>query len=627
MARPADRIVVPAPASRHSAHPIDPTRTAFGLWAPRASSVEIVVDGDRTPMAPEGGGWWRVVTEAVHGTRYAFALDDGEPLPDPASRWLPDGVHAPAAVLDPARIAVEDRFVAPPVTGGVVYELHVGTFTAEGTFEAATHHLEELVELGVTHVEVMPVNGFDGVHGWGCDGVAWWAVHQPYGGPEGLAAFVTACHRHGLGVILDVVHNHLGPSGNHLERFGPYLQEKASSTWGKVVNLDGPDSGPVRSFIIGSALAWLRDVRVDGLRLDAVHALDDRGSATHLLAELSDAVAALAEQTGRRYDLIAETDRNDPQTIRPREVGGLGMDAQWADDLHHAIHVAVTGELDGYYVDYADPLEALARAMTSGFVHDGSRHSAFRGRVVGAPLPPEVSVRRLVACVQNHDQVGNRPAGDRLTTQADPDAVRAAIALLCTAPHTPMLFMGEEYGETRPFQFFTDMPGEELRAAIREGRKAEFDYFESWAGQIPDPLDPETFRRSTLDRDGVDPEAAAQRRALWRDLLTLRRTQPALGTGDRSLVRADRWEDHDVLFIHRDPPATAPLAPAVLIAVNLTDEAIPGGAPVPEVLLSTADARYGGPGHPGDGTIPARTGVVHALPQPAHAGSPTDDLV
>lgn len=606
----------PTPTARHGAHPVDDANTRFTLWAPDAGTVQVALHGRRHDLAPGDSGWWSVVLPARHGDRYAYHLDDGEALPDPAARWLPDGVHEPAAVLDPRRLATAARpaFQAPPITGAVIYELHIGTFTDEGTFAAAIPHLPALVDLGVTHVEVMPVNAFDGRWGWGYDGVAWWAVHQPYGGPEAFAAFVAAAHEAGLAVILDVVHNHLGPSGSYLPRFGPYLQRDAESTWGRVINLDGPDAGPVREFIIGNALAWLRDHGVDGLRLDAVHALDDRGSATHLLAELSAAVEHLAEQTGRHLTLIAETDRNDPATLRPRALGGLGLDAQWADDLHHCIHVAVTGEDDGYYVDYADPLPLLAHALPHGLAYDG-RRSAFRRRVVGAPVPPDVSLRRFVACVQNHDQVGNRPAGDRLTTLVDADRVRCAIALLCLAPHTPMLFQGEEYGETRPFAFFSDMPGEELRQAIRDGRKREFEYFASWKGEVPDPVDPATFEGSRLDRRAADTPAGQQRRALWTDLLALRRDLPALATGEAALVSAS--VEGRVLTLHRRPPAWAADAATVVAVANLGDDPVP--APPGTPVLTTQDPRYGGPGTDDAVTAP-RSVAVHLLPaEPARS--------
>ena len=394
----------------------------YRLWAPLAGSVQIDLPGSAPmPMTAGSRGWWSHVGPGGEGTRYAYRLDGGEPLPDPAARALPDGVHAAAAVVDPSQwIWTDQQFRATPLSAAVIYELHIGTFTTEGTFEAAVDHLPGLVDLGVTHVEVMPVNAFDGEFGWGYDGVAWWAVHQPYGGPAAFAAFVDACHAVGLSVVLDVVHNHLGPSGNYLPRFGPYYQGEAESTWGKVINLDGPDSDPVRQFLTGNVEMWLEDFHVDALRLDAVHALDDRASATPILAEISAVAGAVATRTGRPRQLIAESDRNDPATITPRSLGGLGMDAQWADDLHHAIHVAVTGEVDGYYVDYADPLAAIERAFTNGLVYDGGWWSAFRRRTVGAPMPADRSSRQLIACIQNHDQVGNRAAGDRLTTLVEP---------------------------------------------------------------------------------------------------------------------------------------------------------------------------------------------------------------
>ncbi|CAN5321436.1 malto-oligosyltrehalose trehalohydrolase [soil metagenome] len=594
----------------HGATPLSDSTTLFRLWAPRASAVDLAVGGRTVPMTAGADGWFELTAPAGHGDRYGYHLDGGPLRPDPASRWLPDGVHEMAAVLDPATFAWTDSgFAAAPITTAVVYELHVGTFTPEGTFAAAIDHLDALVDLGITHVEVMPVNAFDGQHNWGYDGVAWWAVHEGYGGPGGLASFVDVCHARGLAVVLDVVHNHLGPSGNYLADFGPYLVEDAESTWGKIVNIDGPNSGAVREFILGSALAWLRDLHIDALRLDAVHALVDR-SATHLLAELSDRVAVLSEAVGRPLQLIAETDRNDPQTIRPRALGGQGIDAQWADDLHHAIHGAVTGEADGYYADYADPLAAVAAAYERGLVYDGSRFSGFRGRVVGAPLPPDVSSRQLVACIQNHDQVGNRPAGDRLTTLVEPDLVRVAIALLCLAPHTPMLFMGEEYGETTPFQFFTDMPGEDLRQAIRDGRRREFEYFSSWAGEVPDPLAPATFARSKLDHSAAGTPEGQQRRALWRDLLALRRTEPALGNGRRDLVAVQRTGP--VLVITRRPPAGAWPAAAVVATANLGTTPVAG--PDGPLLLSTADPRYGGLQPPENGEVRARSVAVHRAP-------------
>jgi maltooligosyltrehalose trehalohydrolase len=566
--------------------------TTFALWAPNVKTVTLELgDGRRRQMKPIGGGWLTTRITAGHGEDYTYILDKERIRPDPASRWQPKGVHGPSRLFDPARLlwsSTEAQWRAPRLTSGVVYELHVGTFTPQGTFEAAVEQLDDLVALGITHVEVMPVNAFNGEHGWGYDGVGWYAVHEPYGGPEGFARFVDACHRRGLAVILDVVYNHLGPSGNYLADFGPYLTDRYTTPWGGAVNLDGPGSDPVRAFIIQNALGWFTDFRVDALRLDAVHAVIDT-SVTHILAELAEATRNLSARLGRPLELIAESDRNDPQIIRPREVGGSSLDAQWVDDLHHAIHVAVTGEQDGYYADYTG-LPDVARAYQHGFVFDGC-YSAHRQRTVGAPIPDDVSGHRLVTCIQNHDQVGNRALGDRLTTLADPALVRCAILLLCTAPHVPLLFMGEEYGETRPFQFFTSHPEPELAKAICEGRRAEFAAFGSFTGTVPDPQDPATRKRSVLDRTTAETETGRARRRLWTDLLHARRTQPALANGRRELVEVAIVTATTLALVRRDPRA-----PAVLVAANLDTETASIATPPGQwtLALSTDDRRYGG---------------------------------
>jgi maltooligosyltrehalose trehalohydrolase len=373
------------PRPSHGPHFTD-DGVSFGVWAPHARDVRLVLGEREIAMDPGDStpGWWTLTMDAAHGDRYGFCIDAGPVRPDPASRRQPDGVHGLSALVDPRELGANlpDGWEAPSVLDGAVYELHVGTFTPEGTFDGAIAHLAELRELGITHVEVMPVNAFNGTHGWGYDGVCWYAVHEPYGGPAGFARFVEACHATGLAVILDVVHNHLGPSGNYLGEFGPYVTE--GGPWGSGLNLDGPHADEVRDFIVGNAIAWLRDYHVDALRLDAVHALLDT-SATHILTAISTAVDALAGGLGRRLELIAESDRNDPKTVWPVSCGGNGMAAQWADELHHAIHTAVTGERDGYYVDY-DGLPDVAAAYTKGFVYDGGRRSAFRQRSIGAPL-------------------------------------------------------------------------------------------------------------------------------------------------------------------------------------------------------------------------------------------------
>ncbi|MDT0344140.1 malto-oligosyltrehalose trehalohydrolase [Streptomyces litchfieldiae] len=473
----------------------------FEVWAPHARRVTLQLSGRPLPMAPapERDGWWRAEAAASPGARYGFALDDGPVLPDPRARRLPDGPEGTAAVPDFAGYRWRHPWPGRGLAGAVLYELHVGTFTRAGTFDAAAERLPHLAALGVTHVQLMPVCPFPGRHGWGYDGVAPWAVHEPYGGPAGLQRFVDSAHGHGLGVVLDVVHNHLGPSGNRLPEFGPYFTDRHHTPWGLAVNLDAPGSDEVRAYFVGSALAFLRDYRLDGLRLDAVHALVDN-RAEHLLAELSAAVDALAAETGRPLFLVAESDRNDPRTTAPREANGHGLHGQWNDDFHHALHAAVTGEGQGYYADFARaPLAALAATVTRGFFHDGG-YSAFRGRRHGRPLDRAATpAHRLVGYAQTHDQIGNRALGDRLIALAGPDRAALAAALVLCGPFTPMLFMGEEWGAASPWQYFTDHQDPELAEAVRAGRRREFGAHGWSEAEIPDPQDPATRDRSCLD--------------------------------------------------------------------------------------------------------------------------------
>ncbi|MPZ74673.1 MAG: malto-oligosyltrehalose trehalohydrolase [Nitriliruptorales bacterium] len=538
----------------------------FRVWAPAATQVTLDLDGAHADLVPHAHGWHELRLPAEHGQDYGYMIDGGPLRPDPASRWQPDGVHAASRLFDPNSVASPDAavFRAAPISSAVIYELHIGTVTPEGTFDAATRRLAQLADLGVTHVEVMPINAFNGTRGWGYDGVAWYAAHEPYGGPQGFARFVHACHSRGLGVILDVVYNHLGPIGNYLPDFGPYLTDLYRTPWGGAVNLDGPDSDPVRAFIVGNAVYWLSTFGVDGLRLDAVHALIDMSS-VHILAELSEAVAALSVRQGRPLALVAESDRNDPQTIRRREVGGMGLDAQWADDLHHALHTAVTGEHDGYYVDYGGLID-VAGAYQRGFVYDG-HYSVHRRRTVGAPLH-DVPGYRLVTSIQNHDQVGNRAVGDRLTTLVAPELVEVAIVLLCASPTTPMLFMGEEYGETNPFQYFTSHPEQDVADAVRAGRREEFAAFAAFSGgPVPDPQDPATMERSRLDWSRADTPPGRARQDLWRRLLQLRRDVPALRNGRRDLVEVLAVDDERLALLRRDEDGSG-----VLVVANLSDQ-------------------------------------------------------
>ena len=514
----------------------------FAVWAPHRERVRLRLRGvegagDRDlPMRRDDDGWWRAqVDGAGPGTEYSYLLDDDpQPLPDPRSLHQPHGVHGPSRVHDHTAFAWTDAdWTGRPLDGAVVYELHVGTFTPQGTFTAVADRLDHLVDLGVTHVELMPVNAFDGTHGWGYDGVLWAAVHEPYGGPDALKALVDACHARGLAVLLDVVYNHLGPSGAYLPRFGPYF--RGENAWGPSLNLDGPDSDPVRRMVIDNALDWLRHYHLDGLRLDAVHALrDDR--AVPLLTELSAEVEALAATLGRPLSLIAESDRNDPRTVLPRAAGGLGMTAQWSDDVHHALHVALTGETHGYYADFAAP-EALATTLTRAFWHAGT-YSTFRGRTHGAPVDTaRTPGSRFLAYLSTHDQIGNRARGDRMGEHVSPGLLECGAALVLCSPYTPMIFMGEEWAATTPWPFFASFTDPDLVEGVRNGRLREFAAL-GWAEEdIPDPMAPATRDSAVLDWSQVERDPHALVLDTYRALIALRRLEPEL-----SDPRLDRFK-------------------------------------------------------------------------------------
>ena len=505
----------------------------FAVWAPHRERVRLRlhgVEGAETqdlPMRRDDDGWWRAqVDGAGPGIEYSYLLDDDpQPLPDPRSLHQPHGVHGPSRVHDHTAFAWTDAdWTGRPLDGAVVYELHVGTFTPQGTFTAVADRLDHLVDLGVTHVELMPVNAFDGTHGWGYDGVLWAAVHEPYGGPDALKALVDACHARGLAVLLDVVYNHLGPSGAYLPRFGPYF--RGENAWGPSLNLDGPDSDPVRRMVIDNALDWLRHYHLDGLRLDAVHALrDDR--AVPLLTELSAEVEALAATLGRPLSLIAESDRNDPRTVLPRAAGGLGMTAQWSDDVHHALHVALTGETHGYYADFAAP-EALATTLTRVFWHAGT-YSTFRGRTHGAPVDTaRTPGSRFLAYLSTHDQIGNRARGDRMGEHVSPGLLECGAALVLCSPYTPMIFMGEEWAATTPWPFFASFTDPDLVEGVRNGRLREFAAL-GWAEEdIPDPMAPATRDSAVLDWSQVERDPHALVLDTYRALIALRRVEPEL---------------------------------------------------------------------------------------------------
>ena len=530
------------------------------IWAPNATTVDVVTTTHGTVgMTRRPGGWW--VLEQTVGVepdvRYAISVDGGDPRPDPRSARQPDGVHAPSALFTVDDTAFSDTsWPGRSVAGAILYEFHVGTFTSEGTLDAAIERLDHLVDLGVDFVELMPVNAFNGEHGWGYDGVGWYAVHEPYGGPAALVRFVDACHARGLGVVLDVVYNHLGPSGNYLPEFGPYLTEGTNS-WGSSLNLSEPDSDEVRSFILASALRWFAEFHIDALRLDAVHALVDH-SAVHILEELAAATDALSAELGRPLSLIAESDLNDPRMILPRTSGGHGLAAQWDDDVHHAVHATVSGERQGYYYDFGGSAESdfggfasLAKVLRGGFFHDGT-YSSFRRRRHGRPIPTfRVHASSLVAYTCNHDQIGNRALGDRPTAYLDEGQLAIKAALVLLAPFTPMLFMGEEWAATTPFAFFTSHPEPELGEAVRTGRRGEFAEHGWDTEDVPDPQDPATFTSSKLDWS--EPDRPGHRRMLdfYRALIALRKAQPDLHADAFDTVGVEFDEQAGWFAMHR----------------------------------------------------------------------------
>jgi maltooligosyltrehalose trehalohydrolase len=508
--------------------------------------LRVRADGVDTPLDAVGDGWWSGPDLAA-GTDYAFVLDGSdEAVPDPASRWQPEGVHGPSRVYDQGGYEWRDAgWAGRDLTAAVVYELHIGTFTEGGTFDSAVERLDHLARLGVTHVETLPVNTVNGVWNWGYDGVGWYAVHEPLGGPDAFKRFVDACHQRGLAVVLDVVYNHLGPSGNYLPRFGPYLKS-GRNTWGDLVNVEEP---AVRRFIVDNALMWLRDFHVDALRLDAVHALHD-DSPTHILAELGAAVDQLSSMVGRPLTLIAESDLNDPVMITPRDQGGYGLAAQWDDDVHHALHSLLTGETQGYYCDFG-ALSVLAKTFTSAFLHDGT-FSTFRGREHGAPIDPtKVAGWQFVVCLQNHDQVGNRAVGDRLAELVTPDVLRVGAVLLLTAPFTPMLWMGEEWAASTRWPFFTSHPEPELAEATGKGRLAEFGDHGWDVSQMIDPQDPEAYRSAVLRWGETADPGHAEMLEFYRSVIALRGAEPDLHATDLTKVRVDFDEAARWLVVHR----------------------------------------------------------------------------
>ncbi|MGH7665557.1 MAG: malto-oligosyltrehalose trehalohydrolase [Gemmatimonadaceae bacterium] len=567
----------------------------FSVWAPRADRVAVVLhDGHGAERVHDfepgdGGVFEATVPDARAGNDYRFRLDGARDLPDPVSRMQPDGVHGPSRVVDPAGFHWTDSaWPGREMADLAIYELHVGTYTPEGTFDDIIDRLPELRDLGVTAVELMPVAQFPGTRNWGYDGVDLYAPHSSYGGPEGLKRLVNAAHGAGLAVILDVVYNHIGPEGNYLGEFGPYFTDTYRTPWGAAINFDGAGSDEVRRFFTDNALYWVTEFHLDALRLDAVHGIYDFG-ARHILREIAHRVHEQGARLRRRVQVIAESDLNDPRLVRSPEAGGYGMDAQWSDDFHHAVHAALTGEKIGYYTDFGG-VDVLARALGERFVYSG-QHSRYRARRHGAPAT-DVPADHFVVCVQNHDQVGNRAAGDRLSTMLAPAEQRLAATLLLTSPYVPLLFMGEEYGETNPFQYFVSHGDGDLVEAVRAGRRKEFEAF-GWGDNVPDPQAEETFERSRPDLNRRTEPGHRQLRTLYRDLLHLRQRERALRPGESSIRvghdAACGWITVELVPSHGDTLI-------ILFNLSTSERIVPlAGSETTTwtVVLSTEDIRYG----------------------------------
>ena len=540
------------------------------VWAPFPKTVEVRVGHANLPMTLKGDGWWEAdVSGADMGRGYGFIVDGQGPFPDPRSARQPNGVHGLSLLVDHNDFQWTDHgWQAPPLSSAIIYELHIGTFTPEGTFQAAIDKLDHLVGLGITHVELMPVVEFDGGRGWGYDGVDLFAPHHAYGAPSDLKKLVDACHARRLAVILDVVYNHLGPSGNYLAKYGPYFTTRYPVAWGAAINYDGPDSAEVRRFFCDNALMWLRDYHFDGLRLDAVHAIFDFSAQT-FLEQLGLEVKALGAHLGRHFALIPESDLNDPRLLWPREHGGFGLDAQWSDDFHHALHTVLTGESKGYYSDFG-ALSDLAKALKQAFVYDGC-FSKHRRRPHGRP-PEGLSGQQFLAYLQNHDQVGNRADGKRSSGLMSPGLLKVGAAIVLMSPFVPMLFQGEEWGASTPFFYFTDYTEPALAKNVREGRCREFAAFGWKPEETADPQAYETFERSKLDWAECSRSAHASMLEWHRRLIQLRRAMPALADGRMGSVRVDYDETEHWLIFVRDSIVAACNLSASMNTVPLCEE-------------------------------------------------------
>ena len=580
-------------AMRLGANRLADGRWEFLLWAPKARSVSLHLlhSGELLTMAPLSRGYFRRTVENLEpGTRYFFQLDGARELPDPASRFQPEGIHGPSEVVDLNQFHWTDQsWQGRTLERSIFYEIHVGTYTAQGTFDALIPHIPELVELGITTVELMPVAQFPGSRNWGYDGVYPFAPQNSYGGPEPLQRFVNAAHEQGLSVALDVVYNHLGPEGNYLNAYGPYFTDRYRTPWGQALNFDGAGSDEVRRFFIENALYWLENYHFDALRLDAVHGIFDF-SARHFLTEIKSAVGALSKRLGRMIHCIAESDLNDSRLLLNHEQGGYDLDAQWSDDFHHSVHRLLTGEDRGYYADFGG-IGPLAATLRDGWYYKG-QYSHYRQRRHGNS-PRGIAASQVVVCNQNHDQVGNRAAGERLSSLVNFEALKLAAGITLLSPFVPLLFMGEEYGETAPFQYFTSHGDPELVEAVRRGRREEFAAF-GWEAEkaVPDPQDESTFLRSKPDHSRKCEEPHRTLLRLYQNLIRTRREydlgdsapRSVREIGDSALLVLRQAERSQQLMIFNFGKSPMPL--------NLTD--IPGTW---RMVMNSADASWNSPGY------------------------------
>ncbi len=567
----------------------------FIVWAPQANevAVRLLSPEVRTiSMERDEWGYWRAYAANVApGAHYLYRINDVEERPDPASRLQPLGVHGPSAVVAHDDFPWSDQDQAGAQQEGlIIYELHVGAFTPQGTFDAIIPRLSELRDLGITAIELMPVAEFPGERNWGYDGVYPFSAHHAYGGPDGLKRLVNACHETGLAVILDVVYNHLGPEGNYLSRFAPYFTDKYRTPWGQAINFDGPWSDGVRNYFIENALSWFSDFHIDGLRLDAIHAIYDQ-SARPFLRELAEETTKTAARQGRKPFLIAESNLNDPRVIRPEEAGGFGLEAVWLDDFHHALRTLMTDDRSGYYVDFGG-VGRLVKAMREGFVYSGE-YSEFRKRRHGDSSADRPG-HQFVVFAQNHDQIGNRMLGERLSELVSFEALKLAAGAVLLSPFIPLLFMGEEYGDDAPFLYFVSHGDADLIRAVREGRKEEFRTFE-WTEEPPDPQAVETFLRSKLDWGKRDQGRARALRDYYRELIRLRREIPALATLDKNRLEVSGDEEKRVVSLRRWNGDSH-----IFLVMNFNREEVRFRVDPPpgewSNLADSADTIWGGPG-------------------------------